>query len=131
MAQPLPTQLPVPITNAPAPEGMQPYGTRGGANTYNGYGLVTAAYSVQPGEQIDCDPTAAGFTVTLPDATLCQGKACRVQDATGAAAAGKTIVIATVGGQTINSQAAATFNIHTANGGVSVRSNGANWTLTG
>ena len=137
MAQPLPTKLPVPITDMPAAGGVQPYGTRGGNNTSNAFALVTAAYSVQPGEQIDCDTTGGSFVVTLPDAKLCPGKVCRVQDATGAAAL-FAIEVATVAGsnQTVNGinrdpNVGAPLAVGGANAGVSVRSNGANWTYAG
>ena len=136
MAQPLPTQLPVPITTMPAPGGVQPYGTRGGNNTANSYGVYslagTGAYLLAPGEQIDCDTTASVAVVVLPDATTCAGQVCRIQDATGSASVANPIVLDSwAPAQTINGQAAATFNITTANGGVAVRSNGAAWTIAG
>lgn len=109
-------------------KGIDDYIGAGGTFLYTMSGLKTSAYAITGVDQvIRCSTSVAGFTVTLPDATLYpSGKWYVVKDVAGASGtSGKEITVATTGGQTIDG--AATDTIDSNYAAVLYVSNGTNW----
>ncbi len=86
--------------------------------------VKTAAYSARFGEHVRVDPTAGGFTVTLPTITAAWPDA--EVTITNTSSSANVVVIAAAGGQTVNG--AASINLGVANGSRVLRSDGGtNW----
>ncbi|WP_437647887.1 SGNH/GDSL hydrolase family protein [Sorangium sp. So ce362] len=83
---------------------------------------VTAAYTATYGELVKCDPTSAGFTVTLPTAVGHEGEPIWVSNVT---ASTNAIVVDGNASETLDGATTATIN--TAWGDLRLISDGANW----
>lgn len=68
--------------------------------------IKTAAYTANPWEMVLCNPTAGGFTVTLPDPRNHGGAMVAVKNASASA---NVITLATVAGATIELGVGATI----------------------
>ena len=86
--------------------------------------VQTAAYTALIGDCVLCDPTSAGFTVTLPTAI---GNTGRVVEVKNASTSTNTITIATTASQLIDG--ASTATITTARASLTFRSIGIGWVI--
>lgn len=84
--------------------------------------INTVAYTARVGELVLCDPSDAGFTVTLPGAAKCRGQKVTVKNASSST---NTI---TVGGQGMDEiDGSSTATITTAYGSMVLVSDGSTW----
>lgn len=86
--------------------------------------IQTGNYNAVIGELVRCDPSSAGFTVTLPTAVSLAGRQIAVKNTTSSANA---ITFNTTGGQTIDGAASGATSIAAGFGSRVFVSDGANW----
>lgn len=82
----------------------------------------TADYTAALGDLVRCDPSAAGFTVTLPSAASNAGRGVTIKNVTTSTNA---ITIDTTGSETIDD--AASYSLATSRGTATFVSDGTNW----
>jgi hypothetical protein len=114
----------VPTSQDPLAQGPQGEAGPVGPGNLTVTAVKTTTYTAAAGELVLCDPTSAGFTVTLPTAVGVSGQTVAVKNASDSY---NLVTVATTSAQTIDG--ASTYEIDGPRYGVRFVSDGANWVV--